>query len=113
MEVTITARHCSVPDSVREHTSRLFRRLERYDARAISAVVNFAADHGTKNVEARLALPGGPPILAHADGPTFRGALERAIDRLEYQLKRRRQRRRRLRAGAARITLSTGEPSTL
>ena len=101
MEVTITARHCSIPDPVRERTSRLIARLERYEVRATSAIVNFEADHGARGVEARIAVAGGPPLVAHAEGPTFRSALDGAFDRIERQLKRRRQRvrRRRLHAG--------------
>lgn len=102
MEVTITARHCSIPDSVRERATRHARGLDRFGARATSAIVNFDADHGAKAVEARIAVAGGPPLLARADGPTFRSALDRAFDRLERQLKRHRERRRRRRAAAGR-----------
>lgn len=102
MEVTITARHCSIPESVRERATRLAQGLDRFGARATSAIVNFDADHGARSVEARIAVAGGPPLLARADGPTFRSALDRAFDRLERQLKRHRQRRRRRRAGVDR-----------
>jgi ribosomal subunit interface protein len=111
MEVTINGRHCSIPESVREHASRLVRRLDRYGARATSAIVSFEADHGRKSAEARLAVAGGPPLVAHADGPTYRSALERSIDRLERQLKRRRQRRRRLRVAAGRAPTREGQSS--
>ena len=97
MEVTITARRCTVPDPVRQRTDRLMRRIDRYEARVTSAAVNFDDDHAKKIVEARLAVAGGPPLLAHGEGPTFRSALDGAIQRLERQLKRQRQRRRRRR----------------
>jgi ribosomal subunit interface protein len=110
MEVTITARHCSIPDPVRERATRLIGRLDRYGVRTTSAVVFFDQDHGARSVEARIAVGGGPPIVARAEGPTFRSALDRTFDRVDRQLKRRRQRtrRRRLQAGRSSTTEGSG-----
>lgn len=95
MDVTITALHCTIPDSVRDLTERRMSALERYGRRATSAAVSFSADHGQKACEARVGIAGGPPRIARATGPTFRAALDRAADRLERQLKRYQDRRRR------------------
>lgn len=92
MEVTITTRHCTIPDSLRDQSERLIRRFQRLHTRAMSAVVCFEGEGFEKSVEARLHLGGGPPVVAHASGPTFRAALDRAFDRLERQVKRRRKR---------------------
>jgi ribosomal subunit interface protein len=102
MEVTINARHCSIPETLRERTVRMIHTLERYHVRSTSAVVSFQNDHGGRSVEARLAVAGGPPLVARASGPTFRTALDRAVDRLERQLKRSRERIRRRRLAAGR-----------
>jgi ribosomal subunit interface protein len=108
MEVTITTRHCTIPDSLRDQTERLLRRFQRLHSRATSAIVRFETESFEKNVEVRLNVGGGPPIIAHASGPTFRSALERAFDRLDRQVKRRRDRWvQRRTASAAR----GGEPS--
>jgi ribosomal subunit interface protein len=93
MELTITARHCSISDATREHANRLFRRIDRLHIRATSATLEFETDTFRKSVDARLHVAGQPPIIGRGDGPTFRAALDSAFDRLERQLKRRRQRR--------------------
>lgn len=98
MDVTITARHCTVPDALREQTRRRVARLERFHRRAKSASVNFDADRGRKRCEARIQVDGGPPLFASYDDTSFRAALNGTLDRLERQLKRQRERRRRRRA---------------
>ena len=92
MDVTITTRHCNIPDSLRDQSERLIRRFQRLHTRATSAVLCFEGEGFEKSVAARLHLGGGPPVVAHASGPTFRAALDRAFDRLERQVKRRRKR---------------------
>jgi ribosomal subunit interface protein len=92
MDVTITARHCTIPDSLRDQTERLLRRFQRIHTRATSAVACFDTEAFEKSVEIRLNVGGGPPLIAHASGPTFRAALERTVDRLDRQVKRRRDR---------------------
>jgi ribosomal subunit interface protein len=92
MDVTITARHCTIPESLRDQTERLMRGMQRLHTRATSAAVSFESDGFEKHVEARLHLGGGPPLVAHASGPTFRAALDRASTRLDRQVKRRRKR---------------------
>ena len=92
MDATVTARHCTIPDSLRDEAERMLRRFQRLHTRATSALVCFEKEAFERTVEVRLNVGGGPPIIAHASGPTFRSALERAFDRLDRQVKRRRQR---------------------
>jgi ribosomal subunit interface protein len=93
MEITITARHCTVPESIREQTSRLIQRMDRFEPHTISAAVLFEVEHADRIVETRMKVAKGPPLVARASGPTFRTALSRSVDRLERQLKRHRKRR--------------------
>lgn len=92
MDVAITTRHGTIPDSLRDQAERLMQGFQRLHTRATSAAVRFEGEGFEKSVEARLHLGGGPPLVAHASGPTFRAALDRAVDRLDRQLKRRRKR---------------------
>lgn len=94
MDISITARHCTVPESVRSRAQERMRRLTRYDPRIASASVSFATDHGRMRAEARLAAAGGHVMVAGGDGDTFRMALDRAADRLARQLRRARKRDR-------------------
>lgn len=93
MEITIIARHSQLPDSVRNQAEQRFRRLERLDRRITAGSLVVDGNTRTHTAEARLVAAGGPPLIGHAEGPTLRGAIDTAIDRLERQLKRRGERR--------------------
>ncbi len=92
MEVTVSAIHCTIPESLHDHATRLSRRLDRYNLRAANMVLTFENPNAQRSVEARLLTAGGPPLLAQATGDTYRAAMNQAVDRIERQLKRRRQR---------------------
>ncbi len=101
MDITVAARHTTVPDSLHEHAHRLARRLDRYEPRAASLAVMFEYVNGIRSAEARLSVAARPPMIAHGTGPTWRNALNQAVDRIERQLRRSRQKRRQARRAAA------------
>jgi ribosomal subunit interface protein len=92
MDITINARHCRVPDSLRNQAQQRLARLERLDRRLPAATLVFDVENGSCHVEARVAVAGGPPVIGQGAGPTLRSALDGAMIRVERQLKRRRQR---------------------
>lgn len=98
MDLTIVARHCSIPDSLHDHALRQITRLEKLAPRAPAVTVMFESDHHVRKAEARVTAVGGPPLLAHGEGPTFRAALDRCLDKVERRLRRHRDRRRRRRS---------------
>jgi ribosomal subunit interface protein len=92
MNVSISTRHCSVSDRTRSEAQERIQRLTRFEPRLANAEVEFDNDHGTKHVETRIFVAGSHSIVAHGSGDTFRTALDRSVDRLTRQLKRRRDR---------------------
>lgn len=92
MNVSITTRHCSVSERTRTQAAERLQRLQRYEPNVAEAEVEFDDDHGTKQVETRIFVAGSHSIVAHGSGDTFRTALDRSIERLTRQLKRRRER---------------------
>lgn len=92
MNVSVTTRHCSVSERTRAEALERLERLRRYEPNLATAEVEFDDDHGTKQVETRIFVAGSHSIVAHGSGDTFRTALDRSIDRLTRQLKRRRER---------------------
>jgi ribosomal subunit interface protein len=92
MQVNITTRHCSISERTRSEAEERIQKLQRFEPRLDNVVVEFDDDHGTKQVETRVFLAGSHSIVAHGTGDTFRNALDRSIDRLERQLRRRRDR---------------------
>lgn len=94
MDVTISALHGTIPDSLNEHASRHARRLEKYSLKAAALAVFFEKEYGQRVAEARLTVAGGPPMIGRATGATYRNALNEAISKVERQIKRARSRQR-------------------
>jgi len=64
----------------------------------LGATAVFSTEGSTRLMDVRLTVKGGAPILGRGQGPTYRTALDRAMDRLETQLKRHNPRHRSRRA---------------
>lgn len=97
MNITISAPHCTLPRTIGSFAEGRMRRLDRYHARILAADLRFDLDRGFHRVDARLLVAGGPPVVAHGTGDSFRAALDRIGDRLRRQLRLRRERQRRRR----------------
>lgn len=92
MQFSHSSPQCTVPETVIQVAEEQFRRLRKYDPRLQRADLRFDIDHGLYRVEARLTVTGAPLIVAHGTGESFRTAVDRIIDRLSRQLRRRRER---------------------
>jgi ribosomal subunit interface protein len=88
MEITITARHCTVSEASRQRTERRLERLARISPRITSAAAIYEEDRGRRRVEVRMVLPGHGELLARGTGESFPDAVAQAAERLERQLKR-------------------------
>ena len=93
MNVTISARHCEIPDSLRDATERRINRLGRYNPRLADAEVTYEIENVSHEVEIRLAVHGDEPVVARGTGEDFTVALRRGIDRATRRLRRARERR--------------------
>src|SRR3989441_4680104 len=78
MRITITARHCEIPDELRMRARTLLERLTRLAPRSHDGQVLFVADHGTPTVEVRLHTARGAVHVGTAGGADHRTALDRA-----------------------------------
>lgn len=93
MNVSVTARHCEIGDGLRRRITVRAQRLGRYNRKLQRLEVVFdgaAAEHA---VEARATVDREPPLVGLAAAPSFRIALDRAMDKLERQARRARERR--------------------
>ena len=86
MRTTITARHCEIPDDLRQRASDLIGRAAKLAHRPQRAEVIFDDDHQRKVVELLLHLPRGQTRVASAEASDFQTALDRALDKLKHQL---------------------------
>ncbi len=98
MQVTYSSPRCTVPEPVLRLAEDQFRKLKKYETRLHSADLRFDIDHGLHRVEARLTVTGSSLIVAHGTGDSFRTAVDKIVDRLSRQLRRRRERRHDVRA---------------
>ena len=89
MTVTISVRHCEIPETLRATTERRISRLSRYHPRLADAEVIFDRERVSHEAEIRLNVAGTPPVIARgaADPPRVDGAA--AMDRLLRELARR------------------------
>lgn len=107
MDITINTRHCTVPESIRNQTQIRLQRVMRFNPLVHGAIVNFSAEGAERLVEIRLPMKGHSPLLGRGQGATFRTALDRAMDRVERQLKSRNQRHRNRRSQGLRSEAMT------
>ncbi len=88
METTVTARHCDIPEALREQAVAVIERIAKTAHRPQRGQVVFDLDHQTKTVELKLKLPRGVTRVASAEAGDFRTALDRAADKLRHQLEK-------------------------
>jgi len=86
MRITITARHCDISDELRMRAESVVGKVAKLASRCHAAEVIFDADHGSKVVELKLALPRGQIKVATAEEDDFKTALDRAADKIRNQL---------------------------
>ena len=91
MDVRLTARHCSISDSLRRRATERLEALTRFEPSLSAADVRLASDHGSPVAEVRLHCR-GQALQASAGGDTLQVALDTAVERAERQLRRRRDR---------------------
>lgn len=88
MHTTVTTRHCEIADLLRTRTVEVMERLAALSDRAMEATVLYALDGARHTAELRLQATGGALLVATADGPNHRTALDRAEAKLRRQLVR-------------------------
>jgi ribosomal subunit interface protein len=94
MDISMTARHFELNDSLREHVQNRLARLDRYNQRMSRLEVTLTEENRQKRVEALAAVDGDVDIHAEAVADDFRTAVNRVSEKLARQLKRRHERRR-------------------
>ena len=86
MRITITARHCDIPDALRARARERLERLARFAPRPHDGSVVFVADNGRPTVEVRLHTVRGAVLVGTARGADHRTALDQAVAKVRRQL---------------------------
>ena len=103
MQTTITARHCEISETLREHARSVVDRLEALAHRPIESAVVFDTDGGKATAELRLHASRGELLVARGEGDDHRSALDRADEKLRRQLDKAAPRSRRSRDAEPKI----------
>ena len=90
MRVQISARHCEIPDTIRERTEEQLGKLSKFDPRLSGAEVVFEVEKHLKKVESVVKVDREEPLVVSGEGAEFREALDQMVDRLSRMLRRRR-----------------------
>ncbi len=88
MEVRITSRHTTLPESLRARTEELLSKLNKYDARVSVVEVIFDEEKNSKKVEGILRIDRSASIVATGEGDEFSEALSQVNERLVRQLRK-------------------------
>lgn len=92
MKTTVTARHCEIPDELRERAIALIAKTAKKADRPHRAEIVFDEDHQQRVVELQLYLTRGQVKVCSAEAGDFSTALDRAVDKLSNQLDKSQQR---------------------
>jgi len=88
VQTTVTARHCEIPDDVRERALEVADKLARMAHRPQRMEIVFDEDHQRHVAELKMWLPRGQTLVATAEATDFRTALDRAAEKLRTQLEK-------------------------
>ena len=94
MRVQIAARHCEIPESIRNRTEEQLEKLSKYEPRLSGAEVVFEVEKHLKKVDAILKVDREEPVVAKGEGMEFREAVDQMVDRLSRILRRRRKQKK-------------------
>jgi ribosomal subunit interface protein len=87
MNISITARHCDVPEELRARAAAVLERLATLVSRPVDGTVVFDVSAGRATAEIRLTGRGGASV-ATGEEKDHRTALDRAEDKIRRQLEK-------------------------
>lgn len=89
MQITVSARHhLPLVDTLRQRTHLVLDRLGRIGDRALEGTAVFDTIAGRAWVELRLHLTGGTMVIASAEAPDHRSALDQVEEKVRRQVRR-------------------------
>lgn len=88
----LSARHVDVPKALREYAEEKAERLTRFEDRIRKVRVVLSPDGGAFRAEMLVSMTRGAKVIGEATGTGFPEALDLAVDRVERQLAREKER---------------------
>lgn len=92
MQLILTARHFRMSDDLRAFVEQRLDRLERFESRASRAEVTLTQEKNGFDAEALISIDRADRIHARASAGDARSAVDRMVEKLSVQLRRRHDR---------------------
>jgi ribosomal subunit interface protein len=86
VQTTVTARHCEIPDDLRERALDNAAKLAKIAHRPTRMEILFDHDNNRRSVELKMWMPRGHILVAVGEAADFKTALDRAVEKLRAQL---------------------------
>jgi ribosomal subunit interface protein len=86
MRITITTRHCDIPEDLRARARARLERLGQRAPRSHHIKLIFSAEHGQPSVELELHTSRRQVHFATGEGADHRTSLDRAVAKLRRQI---------------------------
>lgn len=94
MQVSITCRHGSVSQSLRDYMTEKSEKLIRYLAEVSEIDVTVDFEGPRSNVEMLVEIEGYHTIVAHVEGEDAKATFDRTAEKMEHQLHRYKEKKR-------------------
>lgn len=92
MDLEISGRHVDISDRMREHTLDKLSRIDKFADQVLRVNVTYFKDADDKVAEILAHIRRGKDAVAEARAETFYKALDLAVDKIERQLTRAKER---------------------
>ncbi len=92
MQISITARQCEITTGVRQFAQQRIEKLEKYASDIHGVHVIVTQEHGDHVAEITLRL-NGTELVTKQEAAEAGAAIELAVDRMEEQLRRHKEKR--------------------
>jgi putative sigma-54 modulation protein len=102
MQVTFTARHMDISDSLKQYTLEKMDKLQKYMENIVDADVTFCVEKYRHKVEVKMKSHSGHVTGTEVSNDMYQ-SIDRVFDKLEKQLRRRKDRRINLHRSKARV----------
>jgi putative sigma-54 modulation protein len=88
VEITVTGRHMHVEDDVRQYIAQKWGRIARHFDGVVAATALLAGANQGVSVEFVIRAARGATLVASAEAPDVRAAIDAASDKVERQVTR-------------------------
>lgn len=88
MDIIVTGKHLNITDAIKGYAEKKAKKLERYFDRVIRIQVNLDVESERHTAEMILSAPKGSMLIAEVTNHDIYAAIDRAVDKLERQLTR-------------------------